>query len=78
MASIDSTTAILVSGTNAARLLKTLCEQADFARAMQMELKFSDKLIAILNNMEDEACQAQKLMLQSFGYVGPTGKMLNV
>lgn len=34
------------------------------------------KLIQILNRMEDDAVEAQKLLAKAAGYTGPTGKML--
>lgn len=35
-----------------------------------------EKLIKILNRMEDDAVEVQKLIAKGAGYTGPTGKML--
>ena len=34
------------------------------------------KIIALLNKIEDDVVAAQKLIAESLGYDGPTGKML--
>lgn len=34
-------------------------------------------LIQLLNRMEDDAVEVQKLIARGAGYTGPTGKMLN-
>lgn len=34
-------------------------------------------LIALLNRMEDDAVEVQKLIVKGVGYTGETGKMLN-
>lgn len=35
-----------------------------------------DKLIKLLNRMEDDAVSVQKLLVDGIGYTGETGKML--
>lgn len=36
-----------------------------------------EKIIKLLNRMEDDAVEVQKLLVQSVGYTGEKGKMLN-
>jgi len=40
------------------------------------KMKNGHKIIALLNKIEDDVVEAQKLIAESTGYDGPTGKML--
>lgn len=78
MCDLACKTKIIINGDNVANIIGTLCEQAEYARSNNIDLSHGEQIIKILNRMEDDACMAQKLMLLSFGYDGPTGKMLQV
>ena len=67
-------TKIIINGDSVSGLLNAACEAIKTLEPQQ--IKHGDKIIALLNKMEDEAAQVQRLVLDSVGYTGPVGKLL--
>lgn len=77
MCDLSCKTKIIINGDNVVSLVKTLCEQTEWARINNVEIKDGQKIIEILNRMEDDAGKAQALFLKGVGYSGPLPKALS-
>jgi hypothetical protein len=69
-------TKIIINGGNAANLLNEVCYRVK-ELPVDVDITTSDKIIHLLNRIEDDACQVQRLFLQGIGYVGPFPKALS-
>jgi hypothetical protein len=69
-------TKIIINGGNAARLLDVACTAIEYMNAEQINKMNGKKIIEILNRMEDDAIEVQRLILTGTGYTGPLGKMM--
>lgn len=69
-------TKIIINGGNSANLLQELCYVVK-SLPVEQDISTSDKLIQLLNRIEDDVCQAQRLFLQGIGYNGPFPKALS-
>lgn len=67
-------TKIIINGDSISGLLGAACEAVKTLDPQQ--IKHGHAIIALLNAMEDQAVQVQRLVLDSVGYSGPVGKML--
>lgn len=69
-------TKIIINGDSVSGILNAACEGVKFAFDHGAKLSNGPEIVALLNKMEDEACQVQKMILAGIRYTGPTGKML--
>lgn len=76
MCDLACRTKIIINGGNTANLLNEVCYRVNTLPADQ-DITTSDKIIQLLNRMEDDACQVQRLFLQGIGYNGPFPKALS-
>jgi len=69
-------TKIIINGDSVSGLVEAACE--GFQHAFDNGATFSnkDEIIALLNRMEDDARQLQRLLLTGVNYTGPVGGML--
>jgi len=77
MCDLACKTKIIINGDNAAKALETLCEQVEWARDRELDLPHGNKLIEILNRIEDDTFKAQRLLLEDLGFTGPWPKALS-
>jgi hypothetical protein len=68
-------TKIIINGGNTAALVTTACTALEYMTNEEIAKLNGEKIIEILNRMEDDAIQVQRLILKGTGYRGPTGKM---
>ena len=70
-------TKIIINGDSISGILNAACEGVKFAFEQGAKLPNGREIVKLLNKMEDEACQVQRMILDGLKYEGPTGKMLD-
>lgn len=76
MCDLACRTKIIINGGNTANMLNELCYLVkDFPG--DVDIPTGEALIKLLNKMEDDAGQAQRLFLEGVGFSGPWPKALS-
>jgi hypothetical protein len=68
-------TKIIINGDTVSGVLNAACEAIKGLKPEQ--IKHGKELIELLNQMEDEAFQVQRLVLDGVGFAGPFPKSLS-